>query len=136
MATESELKKWIERANNTYDRYIKTIDNCNDQIARLQPVYDDLTQIKKDFRTFQKDTAKIIEDQRFWTGEQFNLFCQKGESLDDACRQYYLLLDQAHDAVNTKIGDLKAEKDRLVPLLGGLLGDIDKWWAELKNFTN
>lgn len=136
MATESELNKWIQRAKNTYDRYNTTIGNYNKQIARLQPVYDELDRIKDDFDSLRKSTSKIIEEQRFWTGERFNEFCQRGEALDDDCCQYFHLLDLAQDAVGRKIGDLKAERDRLIPLLGDLLGDIDRWWAELKNITN
>ncbi len=136
MATESELKGWIRKAKTTYSRYSNTVSKCNKEIARLKPVYKDLGQIKKDFRTVRKDLSSIIGEKRLWCGEQYNEFQQKGEVLDDACRQYYLLLDQAQDTVNTKIGELEAEKRRLVPLIGDLWGKMAQWETELQNLGN
>lgn len=136
MATESELNSLIQKAKNTYNRYKTTVGNCDAQIARLKPVYTKLGEIKNDFSSVRKDMTGIIDEKRFWCGEQYNTFCQRGDALDDACRRYYLLLDQAQDAVNTKIGELEAEKRRLVPLIGDLWGQMARWRTELQNLGN
>lgn len=136
MATKSEIEKWIESAKNKRTRYQKIVRNCDDEIARLEPVYRELGAIKSDFSSVRKNTLQIIDEKRKWVGDKHNAFCQAGDSFDNVCGDYYRLLDAAQDAVNTKIGDLKAQKRELVPLIGNLWGQIERWKVDLQNIGN
>lgn len=136
MSTKSELDKLIRGARNTIFKYKQTITDCNDKIDRLKLVYDELTDIKDSFRKARKETQKTFLEKGTWKGEKYTSFCNDGDAVDSACQEYYTRLDIAHDAINTKIGELRATKRRLTPLIGGLWGDIAKWEAEIKNLVN
>ena len=136
MASKSEIQSWIWNARNTYDRYQRIIDDCNKKIARLEPVYNKLSDIKSDFKKARRSTKDIFREKGEWRGRKYNSFCREGDSLDGSMGDYYRQLDIAHDAINSKIGELRAKKRELIPLLGSLLAQIEVWNAEKKNALN
>lgn len=136
MATKSEILRWINEAQNTVDRYKRTIEDCNRKIARLEPVYQELGNIKKEFKSAKKSTESIFEEKGNWRGEKQKSFYREGEILDDLSRDYYNKLDKAQDAVNTKIGELKAQKAKLFGIIGDLAGKIQQMWVAFQNALN
>lgn len=136
MATETELNNWILNANHTIERYNSIISDCDKKISRLEKVYKELTAIKESFRSNRKQTKAIFKEKGNWRGEKYTSYCSAGEILDDSYEAYYTKLDAAHDAINTEIAELKARKRELVPLVGGLWGDIARWRATLENIGN
>ena len=136
LATKSEISKLIEAASNDYDRYRTTVKNCDKALKRLEPVYRQLGEIKRNFRVTKNSTVELIEEKRLWTGDRNTSFRNAGESLDSTYRAYYLALDAAQDAVNVKIGDLKAKKASLIPVIGKLWGQIKQWEVDFENAIN
>lgn len=136
MATESDIQQLIKSADNKCKMYQRTIEDCDKQIARLKPVYQKLSEIKADFRNARKSTEGIFEEKGTWRGERYTSFCNAGAVLDDAYGEYYNRLDAAHDEVNRKMGELKAKKKRLIPLIGELAAQIELWSADIQNAGN
>ena len=136
MATESEISGWIWNAQERIRKYRQIVEDCDKQIARLEPVYQALGEIKSDFRSARKSTKEIVERKGIWRGEKHTSFRNAGERLDDVCGWYYHRLDAAHDAVNSKIGELKAKKQELIPIIGDLLAKITQWTTAIKNMGN
>lgn len=136
LATKSEIEKWIDAAKRKRTRYLKVVDDCDKQIARLEPVYRKLGEIKSDFRSTRKSTESIFDEKRQWCGEKHNSFCKDGDYLDSSCGDYYKQLDAAQDAINVKIGELKAKKRELIPLIGSLWGQIERWKVDIQNIGN
>ena len=56
--------------------------------------------------------------------------------LDDSLETYYKRLDSAQDAVNDAISNLKQEKLRLIPIVGGLLAQIEQFSTDVENVWN
>lgn len=56
--------------------------------------------------------------------------------LDDSLETYYKRLDSAQDAVNEAISGLKQEKLRLIPIVGGLLAQIEQFSTDVENVLN
>lgn len=56
--------------------------------------------------------------------------------LDDSLETYYKRLDSAQDAVNEAISSLKQEKLRLIPIVGGLLAQIEQFSTDVENVLN
>lgn len=136
MATKSEINGWIESARKKVDRYQQTIDSCNKQIARLEPVYRKLGDIKADFHSARKSTEEVFDRKDSWRGDKHTSFRQAGDALDGTCGEYYQRLDAAQDAVNKKIGELRAKKRELVPLVGDLLAQVAEWRVDIENALN
>lgn len=129
MATLSELKE-------KYRAYTQLLNDCNDKIDRLKPVYSELGRIKKSFRKARKSTGKIFDEKGIWRGEQYTSFCTAGNTLDDSLKAYYTKLDTAQDAVNEAISSLKQEKREMIPIIGGLLSEIEQWSTDVENALN
>lgn len=136
MATKDEIQGWIWNAQAKYAAYKQTVETCDKQIARLEPVYKELCQIKSDFRGTRKSTEQVFRDKGIWRGDKYTSFCNAGDELDAFCGEYYNRLDAAQDAVNEKIGELKAKKKELIPILGGLLAQIEQWRVDIENALN
>ncbi len=122
-----------ERQRETYQR---RVNYCEEQIRRLRAVYDELGEIKDEFRQTRKSTERIFEEKGKWRGRRYQDFCNAGEKLDSSYGAYYRKLDAAQDAVNTKMGELLAEQSRLIPLIGGLVAQIQRWWIDIENLGN
>ena len=136
MALKEDFERWIRNAENTIKSYNNTIADCDDKIKRLQKVYDELAKIKDKLSSNKKQTKAIFKEKGTWRGEKYQAYCNAGEALDDAYEAYYNKVDAAHDAINTEIANLQAKKADLLPLIGGLWGNIAKWKAEIKNLGN
>ncbi len=136
MATRDEIQRWINNAWYKRSQYQQTVDDCDRQLARLEPVYEKLSDIKSDFHRARSDTREIFNEKLSWRGETYTAFCAKGEMLDSGCASYFNRLDAAHDALNRKIGELKATKRELLPLIGQLWGQIERWKVEFENAVN
>ena len=136
MATKSEIQGWIWYANNKKQEYENIVDDCDKKIARLEPVYQKLGEIKDDFRSARKSTEEIFDEKGAWRGEKYTSFCNAGRVLDGACSDYYNQLDAAQDAVNEKIGELKAKKLEFIPLIGKLVAQISQLWVDFQNAAN
>ena len=136
LATKSEIEKWIENAKRKRTGYLRVVDDCDKQLARLEPVYKELGDIKRSFRSIRKSTVEIICEKKKWCGEKYSSFCQDGDALDTICGEYYKTLDVAQDSINVKIGELKAKKRELLPLIGGLWGQIERWKVDIQNIGN
>lgn len=136
MSTKSEIQSLLWEAQRLYKDYRNTIEDCDKKIARLEPVYRELSEIKSDFRKTRNKTEDVFEEKGTWRGETHNKFCSSGAELDDYFETYYKKLDAAHDAINRKIGELNAKKRDLVPLVGKILGRIEKLKVEIENAVN
>ena len=136
MATRDEIQRWINNARYKRRQYQQTVDDCDKQLARLEPVYEKLSDIKSDFRKARSDTREIFNEKGSWRGETYTTFCRNGEMLDSNFGSFYNQLDAAHDALNRKIGDLKATKRELIPLIGKLWGQIEQWKVDIENAVN
>ena len=136
MATKAEIEYWIRVAQHKIDKYRSTVKDCNQKIDRLKPVYEALGEAKDEFRSARKSTERIFEEKGTWRGEKNTAFRAAGEGLDSACGTYYNTLDAAQDAVNEKIGELRAKKDELTPLIGKLKAQISQLWVDFQNATN
>jgi len=136
LATKSELQGWIWDAQKKYDTYQQIVVDCDNKIARLEPVYKALADIKSDFRSARKSTREIIEEKGTWQGEKHTSFCNAGDALDDICGEYYDLLDYAHDRINERISELRAKKRELIPIIGGLWAQIERWRVDIENALN
>lgn len=136
MALESEIREWIRNAQAEYNRYSRIVDDCNKKIDRLKPVYKALGDIKKNFNNERRSTVNAIQEQSSWRGEKNTDFQEHGSELDDICSSYYNRLDMAQDTVNRKIGELEAKKLELIPIMGRIWGQIERWWVEIQNITN
>ena len=136
MATESDIRYKISSAQKQKAAHQKKVDDCETKIKRLKKAYDELGGIKDTFRHTRKSTEKIFDEKGKWRGERYNDFCKAGASLDDAYGRYYRNLDAAQDAVNTKIGELKAERSRRIWLIGELIAQINQWWIDIENLGN
>lgn len=136
MALESEIREWIRNAQAEYNRYSRIVEDCNKKIDRLKPVYKALGDIKKNFNNERRSTVNAIQEQSSWRGEKNTDFQEHGSELDDICGSYYNRLDMAQDTVNRKIGELEAKKLELIPIMGRIWGQIERWWVEIQNITN
>ena len=126
----------IERAFAKRTARMQTVDKCNDQLARLEPIYKRLSEIKKDLRSARKSTEKMFEEKGNWRGEKYVAYRSAGSELDGICGDYYKQLDAAHDAINVKIGELRAARAEAISDIGILLGQIERWSIELNNNWN
>lgn len=136
MATRDEIQWWINNAWEKRRRYQQTVDDCDKQLARLEPVYQELADIKSDFKKARANTRQVFSEKGSWRGEKYTAFCTAGDMLDNSCGSYYAQLDAAHDALNRKIGDLKATKRELIPLIGTLWAQIEQWKIDIENAVN
>ncbi len=102
----------------TLDEIMKTIENYEarnrefqKKIDKLEPVYKNLREIKKEFKKEKRKMIEIFDDKDIeWRGEKYESFCRAGEDLEKSLNEYYKRLDNALDAINTEIGNLEAEK--------------------------
>ena len=129
MLTIGEIWNWISV-------YQQNIQECERQIARLQPVKRQLGSIKGQFQSARKSTENIFEEKGKWAGEKYTAFCRAGAALDDACGEYYRRLDAAQDAVNTKIHELEAKKAEMLPLISDLFSMLHEAQAKAENALN
>lgn len=129
MASIGELLSLVEAYRNT-------VANCERQINRLQPVYQTLGELKSDYRYARKKTESVFRDKNSWRGERKISFCRDGDSLDHICGEYYSRLDAAQDAVNSKIGELRAKKLELIPIINNLVALIEEMRTEIENALN
>lgn len=106
------------------------------QIKRLQPVYDALGELKDDFRRTRKELEAVFDEKLTWSGDKHMLFRSKGNTLDVACRDYYNKLDMAQDAINEKIGELKAKKLEMIPYINTLAEEYQALKTEVQNALN
>lgn len=136
MSTKDEIQGWIWAIQNKVNGYKQTVADCEKKIARLEPVYKELGEIKDSFRGARKSTEAIFEEKGTWRGEKHTTFCNDGAALDDMYGNYYRQLDAAQDAVNTKIGELKEKKQELIPIIGSLLAQIEQLWIDFSNAVN
>ena len=136
MQSKNELERLIQNARNQYNSYTRSISGYNNQIARLEAVYKKLAEIKSDYRRTKKATMEVFDEKGVWAGEKRAYFLYSGNELDIDLEGYYKTLDAAHDAINAKIGALRAEKAKMTPLLGNLLGQIEQWRVEIENMAN
>lgn len=136
LSTKSEILGWINSAKAKVNKYRTTTDNNNKKIDRLKKAYDELGDIKGRYQTARHAVNEMMETERFWHGDKRKKFLSDGVSLDGEFGAYYNTLDAAQDAVNTKIGELRAENSELIPIIGKLLGNINRWWAEYQNADN
>lgn len=136
MATKSDIQGWIWNAQGQYNRYKQIVADCDKQIARLEPVYQALGEIKADFSSARNSTGEVFDQKGVWRGEQYSSFCRSGTTLDGTCGEYYKRLDAAHDAVNVKIGEYKAKKRELIPIIGSLWAQITQWRIDIENALN
>ena len=136
LATESEIRNKIYNAERREDEHKMKVDECERQIKRLKSVYDELGDVKDAFRHTRKSIEKVFEEKGKWRGERYKDFCTAGESLDNTYGRYYRKLDAAQDAVNTKIGELKAEKARRIWLIGELIAKVNQWRVDIENLGN
>ena len=136
METRDEIQRWINNALEERRRYQQTVDDCDKQLARLEPVYRMLADIKSDLKKARANTREIFSEKGSWRGEKYTSFCVRGDMLDDSCGSYYAQLDAAHDAINKKIGDLKATKRELLPLIGKLWAKVEQWKIDIENAVN
>ena len=116
--------------------YQKTVADCNRQIARLEPIYQKLGEIKSDFRRVRKDTEKTIEKKGTWRGKTHDYFCGLGSTMDITCGEYYKLLDTAQDAVNQQLGNLRAKRLELIPYINNLASQIEQGRVNVENALN
>ena len=136
MQTKSELERSIYNAQNRYNSVAQTVADCNKQIARLEPVYKQLEEIKREYRSLRKATIDVFSEKGVWKGSKRDSFRELGDELDIVCGEYYKTLDAAHDVINVKIGELRAEKARKVLLLGDLFAQIEQWRVDIENLKN
>lgn len=136
VALKSEIENWINAAKNQLTKYNNTVNSCDKQIARLEPVYKELGTIKSDIHSTRKNTEAVIDEKRKWSGDRHTSFCKDGDLLDASFSDYYNQLDAAQDAINKKIGELKAKKKELVPIIGSLLKKIEQWKVDIQNAVN
>ena len=129
MSTISELRE-------KYGIYDQRLKDCNHNIDRLEPVYSELGRIKSSIRAAKKSTGKIFDEKVSWRGEKYTSFCTAGDNLVDSLETYYKQLDSAQDAVNEAISNLKQEKLRLIPIVGGLLAEIKQFSTDVENILN
>lgn len=129
MDTISEIEAWISN-------YRSTVAKCNDKIDQLEPVYKRLKELKSSFRDVMKATEKTFEEKGNWRGEKYDTFCRAGESFYCTCEEYYEQIDTAMDNINTKIGELEGEKDRLIPLIGNLSARVEELKVSVENYFN
>ena len=136
MATKFELDSLIKDAQERIKEFRQTIVDCDRKIARLESVYRELGNLKSDFRNARKNTEEIFEMKTVWQGERHTAFQRAGSALDDSYGSYYARLDDAQDAVNRRIGELRAQKLKLLPRIDGLLLQINQWTIEIANILN
>ena len=129
LSTISELRE-------KYGIYDQRLKDCNHNIDRLEPVYSELGRIKSSIRAAKKSTGKIFDEKVSWRGEKYTSFCTAGDNLVDSLETYYKQLDSAQDAVNEAISNLKQEKLRLIPIVGGLLAEIKQFSTDVENILN
>lgn len=126
----------IDEIQHKISLYQASADEYDNQIKRLQPVYDELGAIKDDFRRTRKEIEAVFDEKMTWSGDKYMLFRSKGNTLDTACRDYYNTLDIAQDAVNEKIGELKAKKLEMIPIINDLAADYQSLKTEVQNALN
>lgn len=136
LAAIEDLQWLIKNAWEKCRQYQQTVDDCDKQLARLEPVYRELSDIKSDFKKARGNTRAVFSEKGSWRGEKYTAFRTMGDMIDDNCGSYYAQLDAAHDALNRKIGDLEATKRQLIPLIGNLLAQIEQWATEIENAWN
>lgn len=136
MPTKDDLQWLIDQAWEKRRKAQQTVDDCDKQLARLEPVYQKLSEIKSDFRKARADTREVFHEKGSWRGEKHTEFANAGSRLDDSCGSYYTQLDTAHDALNERIGELRATKREQILLIGTLLGQIERWKVDFQNATN
>lgn len=127
----------IEDLQALISEYQVTIDTCNKQIDRLEKAYTALGDIKSDFQNARKSTNAVFSAKGLqWRGKKHTDFCNAGASLDDSMADYYNRIDIAQDSVNRKIGELKAKRFELIPIIGDLAKKIEQLKAEAANMMN
>lgn len=136
MATRKEIGGWIENARQKYVSYKRIAEECDEKIARLVAAYNEISGLKKGFRKAQQQTEEIFEQNALWSGERNDSFCVSGAAINNALGEYYQQLDAVHDAINVRIGELRAEKYRVLDLAGVILTKISQWRVAWENATN
>lgn len=136
MATKDEIQRWIQNAVDARSRYQRIVNDCNSKLARLEPVYRGLSDIKDSYNAAAKSTKNILREKGTWRGETYTSFCNAGDALNGSLESYYRQLDAAHDALNEEIGNLRATKRRLIPIIGDLWGQIENWRVDIENAVN
>ena len=129
MPTVAEVWGWISS-------YQQIVNDCESKIARLKPVYQNLGEIKSQFKSARKSTENVFNEKGKWCGERYTAFCSAGSALDDACGEYYRRLDAAQDEVNRKIHELEAKKLEMIPIINNLYALIEQIEASVENTFN
>ncbi len=129
MPTVAEVWGWISS-------YQQNVNDCENKIARLKPVYQNLGEVKSRFQSARKNTENVFKETESWDGEKHTAFCNAGSALDDACGDYYRRLDAAQDAVNRKIHELEAKKLEMIPIINNLYALIEQIEASVENTFN
>ena len=129
MPTVEEVLGWISS-------YQQTVKECEQKIARLKPVYQQLGSIKSQFQSVRKSTERTFAERGKWSGEKRTAFYSAGETLNSTCGEYYRRLDAAQDAVNRKIHELEAKKVEMIPIINDLYALIEQIKASVENAFN
>lgn len=129
MATSEEIWNWITN-------YKQQRSECEKQIERLQPIYDELGELKDSLKAVRKKTEETFEEEVKWSGEKHSSFCNSGVQLDGDIKSYYNQLDAAQDAVNKRIADYKAKKYELIPIINGLVETYEDLKTSVQNAVN
>ena len=70
MATVNEIRNMIYNAERQRETYQRRVNYCEEQIRRLRAVYDELGEIKDEFRQTRKSTERIFEEKGKWRGRR------------------------------------------------------------------
>ena len=126
----------IGEVQSLISKYRQIQQDCDDKIARLRPVYNELGNIKSSFRSARKGTETIFDKKGTWRGDTHTSFCTSGAELDSLCGNYYQRLDEAQDKVNLKIKELQAKKMEMIPIINDLMKLLAQLIAEMENIGN
>lgn len=126
----------ISELSDMLNRYQRKVASNEGKINRLKLVYNELGAIKSSFHAIKRKTEDVFHESDNWQGDRYKEFSKAGELLDETLNAYYKQLDAAQDAVNTKRAELRAENQRLIPIIGSIAAQITELLCNIQNDLN
>lgn len=113
------------------------IAKYNAQLERLYPIKTTISTQKKNFKKICSGTDDLLDEERKWTGDNYQDFLKKGGWLSDD-NVYFRdkSLDFILDSLNTKITEIENKRNNEYGVLGKLVSALNSLWNKIENYWN
>lgn len=113
------------------------IAKCDNLLARLRQVRNQVSNLKDDFKQTKKTDKKLSKEKFDWKGYTYDTFKGKMDVVKNENESYYDdSLDHVLDSLNNEITRIQNQRNSEYGLLGDLASAINSLSNSIRNFFN